>query len=53
MQNYFDFLDFLFQSTDLIKTVTGREIALCGSMKTFFDQLKPKENRFLTYILNN
>jgi hypothetical protein len=53
MQTYFNFLDFLFQSSDLIKSITNRQLAICGSLKALFDQLKPKENKLLTYILSN
>lgn len=52
IQKYFDFLDFLLQSSNLIKSITGREFAL-ESTKTFFDQLKSRDNKLLSYILTH
>lgn len=52
VQKYFDFLDFLLQSSNLIKSITGREFAL-ESIKAFFDQLKPRDNKLLSYILSH
>ena len=45
-------MDFLLQSSTLIKSITGREFAL-ESIKTFFEQLKSRDNKLLSYILNH
>jgi tetratricopeptide (TPR) repeat protein len=53
MQKYYDFLDFLFESSALIRSITNRELPICNSLKAFFDNLIPRENKLLTFILNN
>lgn len=53
MQKYYDFLDFLFESSTLIRSITNRELPICNTLKAFFDNLIPNDNKLLTFILNN
>jgi hypothetical protein len=53
MQRLFDFLMFTFESSEKIKKITARDIATASNLKAVFEQLKPKKDRLLSFIIAN
>ena len=47
------FVKFLLDSTILIKTITGKALAVTGNIKNFFVDLKLKDNWIISYIIAN
>ena len=53
MQKFFNFLMFTLDSSEKIKKITGREIATSTSLKSLFEQFRPRRDRLLSYIIAN
>ena len=53
MQKFFDFLNFTFDSMEKIKRITKRDLATATSLKAMFEQMKPKKDKLLSYIIAN
>jgi len=53
MQRFFNFLMFTFDSSEKIKKITKRDLATASSLKSLFDQFKPKKDKLLSFIIAN
>ncbi len=53
MQHFFNFLNFTIDSMQKIKNITRRDNTTISSLKSIFDQLKPRKDKILSYIIAN
>lgn len=53
LEKYVNFIQFLLHSTVNIKNITVKQLKVTGQIRVFFEQLKPKDNRILSFIIKN
>lgn len=53
LEKYVSFIQFLLHSTVNIKDITQKQLKVTGQIRVFFEQLKPKDNRILSFIIKN
>jgi hypothetical protein len=53
LTRYVSFVKFLLHSTVNIKSITVKQLKVTGQIRVFFEQLRPKDNRILSFIIKN
>lgn len=53
MQTFFNFVTFAFHSMEKVKNITGRDLPTASSLNAFFEKLKPRQEKLLSYIIAN